>query len=183
MKTYLTFYKKSSQFLGVSFPLELEIEEITSGSPVIVVADHDLIKCVYRVGTNGEINQIYGFQDYLIQTDEIFDLSYKYLKIYHYIRFVLENLFRELLLDELIRNKTALLVMEKSINDNYFNNSLSWDVFKSVVSREIKTSKIENKLKTKLSGKLNKLREPTAYVTSRKIDVNMVGYDVKFIKP
>ena len=80
MKTYLTFYKKSSQFLGVSFPLELEIEEITSGSPVIVVADHDLIKCVYRVGTNGEINQIYGFQDYLIQTDEIFDLSYKYLK-------------------------------------------------------------------------------------------------------
>jgi len=183
MKTYLTFYKKSSQFLGVSFPLELEIEEIPSGSPVIVVVDHDLIKCVYRIGTNGEINQIYGFQDYLIQTDEIFDLSYKYLKIYHYIRFVLENLFRELLLDELIRNKTALLIIEKSINDNYFNNSLSWDVFKSVVSREIKTSKIENKLKTKLSGKLNKIREPTAYVTSKKIDVNMVGYDVKFIKP
>jgi hypothetical protein len=73
--------------------------------------------------------------------------------------------------------------MEKSINDNYFNNSLSWDVFKSVVSREIKSSKIENKLKTKLSGKLNKLREPTPYVTSKKIDVNMVGYDVKFIKP
>ncbi len=107
MKAYLTFYKKSSQFLGVSFPLESEIEEIPSGCPVIVVVDHDFIKCVYRVGTNGEINQIYGFQDYLIQIEEILDLSYKYLKIYHYIRFTLENLFRELLLDELIKNKKA----------------------------------------------------------------------------
>lgn len=183
MKVYLTFYKKSSQFLGVSFPLELEIEEIPSGCPVIVVVDHDLIKCVYRVGTNGEINQIYGYQDYLIQIDEIIDLSYKFLKIYHYIRFVLENLFRELLLEELAKNKTSLLLMEKSINDNYFNNSLNWDVFKSIISKEIRSSKIENKLKTKLSNKLNKLREPTAYVISKKIDVNMMGYDIKFIKP
>jgi hypothetical protein len=183
MKVYLTFYKKSSQFLGVSSPLELEIEEIPSGCPVIVVVDHDFIKCVYRVGTNGEINQIYGYQDYLIQIDEIIDLSYKFLKIYHYIRFVLENLFRELLLEELAKNKTSLLLMEKSINDNYFNNSLNWDVFKSIVSKEIRSSKIENKLKTKLSNKLNKLREPTAYVTSKKIDVNMMGYDIKFIKP
>lgn len=182
MKAYLTFYKKSSQFLGVSFPLESEIEEIPSGCPVIVVVDHDFIKCVYRVGTNGEINQIYGFQDYLIQIEEILDLSYKYLKIYHYIRFTLEHLFRELLLDELIKNKVSLLLMEKSINDNYFNNSLIWEVFKSIISKEIRSSKIENKLKTKLSSKLNKLREPTAYVTSKKIDVNMVGYDLKFTK-
>ena len=68
-------------------------------------------------------------------------------------------------------------------HDCKIGDYFSPDVFKSIVSKEIRSSKIENKLKTKLSNKLNKLREPTAYVTSKKIDVNMMGYDIKFIKP
>jgi hypothetical protein len=182
MKAYLTFYKKNIGFLNMDLTCEREIEEIPSGCPILIIVENEKISCVYRIGTNGELNQIYGFLDRLIEIEVINDLSYKYLKIYQYIRFLFENIFRELTLEELISNKTILIYIEKTINDQFFNNALNWDVLKSIVSKEIKNQKLDNRIKSKLTNKLNKLREPNAYVTSKKIDVNIFGYDAKIIK-
>ena len=84
IQAYLTFIRKSSSekteynLLGLNAIENLDILcdfKLISGQPIVCCISSKKIISVYKISSNGELNQIFGTIDHIIKKETINDIS------------------------------------------------------------------------------------------------------------
>jgi hypothetical protein len=184
----LVFVRKSNStipdfsLLGLNNILNIEIlksHKLVSSQPILVALLKDKIVAIYLVSSIGKINQIHGTVDYLNETEEIFDLTGKFLKSYNTISHLLLNTFKSLSPEEIITFKNYLNALEEKIFSNYFSNDIPFEIIKRHISRDIRKTTLTNILKSKMLSSLTKTSMPMKNIWNKKIDLDLEDYEIK----
>jgi len=184
----LVFVRKSNStipdfsLLGLNNISNIEIlksHKLVSSQPILVALLKDKIVAIYLVSSIGKINQIHGTVDYLNETEEIFDLTGKFLKSYNTISHLLLNTFKSLSPEEIITFKNYLNALEEKIFSNYFSNDIPFEIIKRHISRDIRKTTLTTILKSKMLSSLTKTSMPMKNIWNKKIDLDLEDYDIK----
>jgi hypothetical protein len=184
----LVFVRKSNStipdfsLLGLNNILNIEIlksHKLVSSQPILVALLKDKIVAIYLVSSIGKINQIHGTVDYLNETEEIFDLTGKFLKSYNTISHLLLNTFKSLSPEEIITFKNYLNALEEKIFSNYFSNDIPFEILKRHISRDIRKTTLTTILKSKMLSSLTKTSMPMKNIWNKKIDLDLEDYEIK----
>jgi hypothetical protein len=184
----LVFVRKSNStipdfsLLGLNNISNIEIlksHKLVSSQPILVALLKDKIVAIYLVSSIGKINQIHGTVDYLNETEEIFDLTGKFLKSYNTISHLLLNTFKSLSPEEIITFKNYLNALEEKIFSNYFSNDIPFEIIKRHISRDIRKTTLTTILKSKMLSSLTKTSMPMKNIWNKKIDLDLEDYEIK----
>jgi len=184
----LVFVRKSNStipdfsLLGLNNISNIEIlksYKLVSSQPILVALLKDKIVAIYLVSSIGKINQIHGTVDYLNETEEIFDLTGKFLKSYNTISHLLLNTFKSLSPEEIITFKNYLNALEEKIFSNYFSNDIPFEIIKRHISRDIRKTTLTTILKSKMLSSLTKTSMPMKNIWNKKIDLDLEDYEIK----
>jgi len=184
----LVFVRKSNStipdfsLLGLNNISNIEIlksHKLVSSQPILVALLKDKIVAIYLVSSIGKINQIHGTVDYLNETEEIYDLTGKFLKSYNTISHLLLNTFKSLSPEEIITFKNYLNALEEKIFSNYFSNDIPFEIIKRHISRDIRKTTLTTILKSKMLSSLTKTSMPMKNIWNKKIDLDLEDYDIK----
>ena len=184
----LVFVRKSNStipdfsLLGLNNISNIEIlksHKLVSSQPILVALLKDKIVAIYLVSSIGKINQIHGTVDYLNETEEIFDLTSKFLKSYNTISHLLLNTFKSLSPEEIITFKNYLNALEEKIFSNYFSNDIPFEIIKRHISRDIRKTTLTTILKSKMLSSLTKTSMPMKNIWNKKIDLDLEDYEIK----
>ena len=184
----LVFVRKSNStipdfsLLGLNNISNIEIlksHKLVSSQPILVALLKDKIVAIYLVSSIGKINQIHGTVDYLNETEEIYDLTGKFLKSYNIISHLLLNTFKSLSPEEIITFKNYLNALEEKIFSNYFSNDIPFEIIKRHISRDIRKTTLTTILKSKMLSSLTKTSMPMKNIWNKKIDLDLEDYDIK----
>jgi len=162
--------------IGTGIQINIDIHSI---APVILIRKGNVAKSIYRIASNGNINQIFGDIDILLDVKILNDITIKYLPNFRMLRFLLSNSFKCLSLDEIILHKSELQNIENEIFDKCFNTNMSWDLIKKQTAKSIKNLDLSNEIISKIIDNISKCKCPNKIYLNNKIDVNLVGYNVK----
>ncbi len=162
--------------VGTGININIDIHSI---APVIVIRKGNVAKSIYRVASNGNVNQIYGDIDILLDVYILNDITIKYLPNFRMLRFLLTNAFKCLSIDEILLHKSELQSLENEIFDKCFNTNMNWDLIKKHANKTIKNSNFPSDTKRKINYYISKAKCPNKTYLNKKIDVNLMGYNIK----
>jgi len=161
MEFFLVFIRKSLSenpeysLLGLNDIDNLKIlteYKLRSGQPILcVISEHKIIG-LYCVGMNGSLNQFYGASDYLLNAENLIDLTFKYVKNFNTIKYLLLGCIKALSSDEILSYINVLKDVEEKIISNLILSEITWDNL-----------------------------TPNKAQMMKKIDIDLDGYDIKII--
>ncbi len=190
MEFCLVFVRKSSSenpdysLLGLNGVDNLKIlsdYKLRSGQPIVCVISNHKILGLYCVGMNGSLNQFYGSSDFLINAETLSDMTFKYVKNYNTIKYILLSCFKVLSSDEILNHINILKDVEEKIISNLILSEVTWDNLKRNISKEIRKTNLQSSTITRLLAGLNKCAVPNKAQMMKKIDIDLDGYDIKII--
>jgi hypothetical protein len=188
IQAYLTFIRKSSSekteynLLGLNAIENLDILcdfKLFSGQPIVCCISSKRIISVYKISSNGELNQIFGTIDHLMNIETINDISLKYIKNYNAIKHFLNYSFKCMSPDEIIENFNKLSNLEEKCISNLISSEVNWQIIKRNLSKEVRKSDLNIHVKSRILSSFNKLMQLNKTYLNKKIDVDLDGYDVK----
>ncbi len=184
----LVFIRKSNSnipdfsLLGLNNISNIEIlksYKFASAQPILVAMLKDKIVGIYIVSSCGKLNQIFGTVDYLNESEEIFDLTDKYLRTYNTLNHLLLGSFKALSPEEIITFKSELKALEEKIFSNYLPNDIPFEVLKRHISKDIRKTNLTAILKSKMLSNLTKTPMPMKNIWNKKIDIDLEDYEIK----
>ena len=184
MNAYLTYIRKNDNYihlLGLKNSaniFNLNSLNLISGQPVIVVIKNNIILSLYSINDSGDLFQIYGNVDYLFELDKLYDLSFKNIKKYNFIRNILIEAFFCLSIEEGKYNKQILEDLENKIFYNFLHINADLIEIKRFIIKEIKKSDLDCNLKVRLLEKIQFYRNNRRKILKKKIDVDLSGYGI-----
>lgn len=190
IQAYLTFIRKTlpekSEYnlLGLSEIENLNILSdfnLSSGQPIVCCISNKKIISLYKLSSSGDINQIFGTIDHLMNVDTIKDLSSKYVKNYNAIKHFMMYGFKCMSPDEIIENYKKLLILEDKCISNLISSEVNWHIIKRNLSKEVRRSDLNIHLKSRLLSSFNKLMQLNKNYLNKKIDIDLDGYEIKIV--
>jgi hypothetical protein len=190
IQAYLTFIRKTlpekSEYnlLGLSEIENLSILtdfNLSSGQPIVCCISNKKIIGLYKLGSSGDINQIFGTIDHLMNIDTIKDLSSKYVKNYNAIKHFMIYGFKCMSPDEIIENYKKLIILEDKCISNLISSEVNWHIIKRNLSKEVRRSDLNIHLKSRLLSSFNKLMQLNKNYLNKKIDIDLDGYEIKIV--
>jgi hypothetical protein len=190
IQAYLTFIRKTlpekSEYnlLGLSEIENLSILtdfNLSSGQPIVCCISNKKIIGLYKLGSSGDINQIFGTIDHLMNIDTIKDLSSKYVKNYNAIKHFMMYGFKCMSPDEIIENYKKLIILEDKCISNLISSEVNWHIIKRNLSKEVRRSDLNIHLKSRLLSSFNKLMQLNKNYLNKKIDIDLDGYEIKIV--
>jgi len=185
MIAYLTFLRKNKDYLhllGIKNPkniISLQNLNLTSGQPVIVIIKDDLIISLYYINENGELFQSFGQIDYLFQSKNLLDFTYKIVRKYNYIRNILIYSFMMLSIEELDHYSEALEEIENTIFHNYLHLDIDLYRIKYGMIKLLNKSGLNSSIKERIIKGISKHKIHSRGLLKKKIDINLSGYLIK----
>lgn len=185
MNAYLTFVRKNKDYLhllGIKNPsniFSIQHHDFISGQPVIVIIENDLILSLYIIAENGELLQIFGKIDYLFQSKILYDLTYKNVKKYNYIRNILINCFMMLSIEEINYLSSNLAEIENLIYHNYLHLDIDLYKIKCGIIKILNKSNLDLKIKHRILDGIDKHKIYKRKLLRKKIDIDLSGYLIK----
>lgn len=185
MIAYLTFLRKNKDYLhllGIKNPtniISLQNLNLTSGQPVIVIIKDDLIISLYYINENGELFQSFGQIDYLFQSKNLLDFTYKNVRKYNYIRNILIYSFMMLSIEELDHYSETLEEIENTIFHNYLHLDIDLYRIKYGMIKLLNKSGLNSSIKERIIKGISKHKIHSRGLLKKKIDINLSGYLVK----
>ena len=185
MIAYLTFLRKNKDYLhllGIKNPtniISLQNLNLTSGQPVIVIIKDDLIISLYYINENGELFQSFGQIDYLFQSKNLLDFTYKNVRKYNYIRNILIYSFMMLSIEELDHYSEALEEIENTIFHNYLHLDIDLYRIKYGMIKLLNKSGLNSSIKERIIKGISKHKIHNRGLLKKKIDINLSGYLIK----
>jgi hypothetical protein len=185
MIAYLTFLRKNKDYLhllGIKNPtniISLQNLNLTSGQPVIVIIKDDLIISLYYINENGELFQSFGQIDYLFQSKNLLDFTYKNVRKYNYIRNILIYSFMMLSIEELDHYSEALEEIENTIFHNYLHLDIDLYRIKYGMIKLLNKSGLNSSIKERIIKGISKHKIHSRGLLKKKIDINLSGYLIK----
>ena len=185
---YLTFIRKSSSekteytLLGLNAIENLDVlcdYKLISGQPIICCVSNKKIVSVYKISSNGELNQIFGTIDHLMNIEIINDISLKYIKNYNAIKYFLNYSFKSMSPDEIIENFNKLSCLEEKCISNLISSEVNWQIIKRNLSKEVRKSDLNIHIKSRILSSFNKLMQLNKTYLNKKIDIDLDGYEIK----
>jgi hypothetical protein len=190
IQAYLTFIRKTlpekSEYnlLGLSEIENLNILSdfnLSSGQPIVCCISNKKIISLYKLSSSGDINQIFGTIDHLMNVDTIKDLSSKYVKNYNAIKHFMMYGFKCMSPDEIIENYKKLIILEDKCISNLISSEVNWHIIKRNLSKEVRRSDLNIHLKSRLLSSFNKLMQLNKNYLNKKIDIDLDGYEIKIV--
>jgi hypothetical protein len=190
IQAYLTFIRKTlpekSEYnlLGLSEIENLSILSdfnLSSGQPIVCCISNKKIISLYKLSSSGDINQIFGTIDHLMNVDTIKDLSSKYVKNYNAIKHFMMYGFKCMSPDEIIENYKKLIILEDKCISNLISSEVNWHIIKRNLSKEVRRSDLNIHLKSRLLSSFNKLMQLNKNYLNKKIDIDLDGYEIKIV--
>lgn len=190
MELFLVFIRKSLSenpeysLLGLNDIDNLTIlseYKLRSGQPILCVISNHKIIGLYCVGINGSLNQFYGSSDYLLNAESIVDLTFKYVRNYNTIKYLLLGCIKALSSDEILSYINILKDVEEKIISNLILSEMTWENLKRNISKEIRKTNLQSSTITRLLSGLNKCAAPNKAQMMKKIDIDLDGYDITII--
>jgi hypothetical protein len=153
--------------------------KLISGQPIICCVSNKKIVSLYKISLNGELNQIFGTIDHLMNIEIINDISSKYIKNYNAIKYFLNYSFKSMSPDEIIENFNKLSSLEEKCISNLISSEVNWQIIKRNLSKEVRKSDLNVHLKSRLLSSFNKLMQLNKTYLNKKIDIDLDGYEIK----
>ena len=184
MNAYLTYVRKNENYihlLGLKNSANIFILNslnLISGQPVIVVIQNNIILSLYSIDDSGDLLQIFGTIDHLFELDKLYDLSFKNIKKYNFIRNILIEAFLCLSIEESKYNKNLLEDLENKIFYNFLHINADLFEIKKFIIKEIKKSDLDCNLKIRLLDKIQYNKNNRRKILKKKIDVDLSGYGI-----
>lgn len=185
MIAYLTFIRQNKDYLhllGIKNPaniFSIQHHNFISGQPVIVIIKDDLILSLYIIAEDGELLQIYGKIDYLFQSKNLYDLTFKNVKKYNYIRNILINSFMALSIEEINYYSISLSEIENLIYHNYLHLDIDLYKIKSGIIKILNKSDLETNIKKRIIDEITDHKIYKRRLLRKKIDIDLSGYLIK----
>ncbi len=188
IQAYLTFIRKTISdkieytILGLNAIENLDVLadfKLISGQPIICCISNKKIVSLYKISSGGEINQIFGTTDHLMNIETIIDLSLKYIKNYNSIKHFLNYSFKSMSPDEIIENFNKLSSLEEKCVSNLITSESNWQIIKRNLSKEVRKSDLNMHLKSRILSSFNRIMQQNKTYLNKKIDVDLEGYDIK----
>ena len=184
MIAYLTFLRKNKDYLhllGIKNPtniISLQNLNLTSGQPVIVIIKDDLIISLYYINENGELFQSFGQIDYLFQSKNLLDFTYKNVRKYNYIRNILIYSFMMLSIEELDHYSEALEEIENTIFHNYLHLDIDLYRIKYGMIKLLNKSGLNSSIKERIIKGISKHKIHSRGLLKKKIDIKNTFYNI-----
>jgi len=184
MNAYLTYVRKNENYihlLGLKNPANifyLNKLNLISGQPVIVIINDNIIISLYSINDSGDLFQIFGNVDHLFELDKLYDLSFKNIKKYNFIRNILIEAFLCLSIEESKYNKHILENLENQIFYNFLHINADLFEIKKFIIKEINKSDLDYNLKIRLLEKIQYYKNNRRKILKKKIDVDLSGYGI-----
>jgi hypothetical protein len=184
MNAYLTYIRKNENYLHLlglknsANIFNLNALNLISGQPVIVIIKDNIILSLYSIDDSGDLLQIFGTQDYLFEMNKLYDLSFKNIKKYNFIRNLLIESFLCLSIEESKYNKEILEDLENKIFYNFLHLNIELFEIKKFIIKEIKKSDLDCNIKLRLLEKIQYHKNNKRKLLKKKIDVDLSGYGI-----
>ena len=183
MKAYLTFLRKNElehHALGVDIKINVpDLYLRISGQPLLIISKDNFLLALYLISEDGDLNQVYGIEDYLFNIEFIHDLSSINIKKFNTIKYFLLSMYSSLSLSEFSFYQKELLTFENIIFYNLLHVELDVNKIKSMIMKIINKSDIEQSIQQRFLEKLKRNNFINRKILRKKLDINLSGYNCK----
>jgi len=183
MKAYLTFLRKNElehHALGVDIKINVpDLYLRISGQPLLIISKDNSLLALYLISEDGDLNQVYGIEDYLFNIEFIHDLSSINIKKFNTIKYFLLSMYSSLSLSEFSFYQKELLSFENIIFYNLLHVELDVNKIKSMIMKIINKSDIEQSIQQRFLEKLKRNNFINRKILRKKLDINLSGYNCK----
>ena len=183
MKAYLTFLRKNElehHALGVDIKINVpDLYLRISGQPLLIISKDNSLLALYLISEDGDLNQVYGIEDYLFNVEFIHDLSSINIKKFNTIKYFLLSMYSSLSLSEFSFYQKELLSFENIIFYNLLHVELDVNKIKSMIMKIIYKSDIEQSIQQRFLEKLKRNNFINRKILRKKLDINLSGYNCK----
>jgi len=119
MKAYLTFLRKNElEHHAIGVDIKIDVPDLylrISGQPLLIISKDNSLLALYLISEDGDLNQVYGIEDYLFNVEFIHDLSSINIKKFNTIKYFLLSMYSSLSLSEFSFYQKELLSFENII--------------------------------------------------------------------
>jgi hypothetical protein len=183
MKAYLTFLRKNeleNHAIGVDIKINVpDLYLRISGQPLLIISKDNSLLALYLISEDGDLNQVYGIEDYLFNVEFIHDLSSINIKKFNTIKYFLLSMYSSLSLSEFSFYQKELLSFENIIFYNLLHVELDVNKIKSMIMKIINKSDIEQSIQQRFLEKLKRNNFINRKILRKKLDINLSGYNCK----
>jgi len=183
MKAYLTFLRKNElEHHAIGVDIKINVPDLylrISGQPLLIISKDNFLLALYLISEDGDLNQVYGIEDYLFNIEFIHDLSSINIKKFNTIKYFLLSMYSSLSLSEFSFYQKELLTFENIIFYNLLHVELDVNKIKSMIMKIINKSDIEQSIQQRFLEKLKRNNFINRKILRKKLDINLSGYNCK----
>ena len=183
MKAYLTFLRKNElEHHAIGVDIKIDVPDLylrISGQPLLIISKDNSLLALYLISEDGDLNQVYGIEDYLFNVEFIHDLSSINIKKFNTIKYFLLSMYSSLSLSEFSFYQKELLSFENIIFYNLLHVELDVNKIKSMIMKIINKSDIEQSIQKRFLEKLKRNNFINRKILRKKLDINLSGYNCK----
>ena len=183
MKAYLTFLRKNElEHHAIGVDIKINVPDLylrISGQPLLIISKDNFLLALYLISEDGDLNQVYGIEDYLFNVEFIHDLSSINIKKFNTIKYFLLSMYSSLSLSEFSFYQKELLSFENIIFYNLLHVELDVNKIKSMIMKIINKSDIEQSIQQRFLEKLKRNNFINRKILRKKLDINLSGYNCK----
>ena len=183
MKAYLTFLRKNElEHHAIGVDIKINVPDLylrISGQPLLIISKDNSLLALYLISEDGDLNQVYGIEDYLFNVEFIHDLSSINIKKFNTIKYFLLSMYSSLSLSEFSFYQKELLSFENIIFYNLLHVELDVNKIKSMIIKIINKSDIEQSIQQRFLEKLKRNNFINRKILRKKLDINLSGYNCK----
>jgi hypothetical protein len=183
MKAYLTFLRKNElEHHAIGVDIKINVPDLylrISGQPLLIISKDNFLLALYLISEDGDLNQVYGIEDYLFNVEFIHDLSSINIKKFNTIKYFLLSMYSSLSLSEFSFYQKELLTFENIIFYNLLHVELDVNKIKSMIMKIINKSDIEQSIQQRFLEKLKRNNFINRKILRKKLDINLSGYNCK----
>ena len=183
MKAYLTFLRKNElEHHAIGVDIKINVPDLylrISGQPLLIISKDNSLLALYLISEDGDLNQVYGIEDYLFNVEFIHDLSSINIKKFNTIKYFLLSMYSSLSLSEFSFYQKELLSFENIIFYNLLHVELDVNKIKSMIMKIINKSDIEQSIQKRFLEKLKRNNFINRKILRKKLDINLSGYNCK----
>lgn len=183
MKAYLTFLRKNElEHHAIGVDIKINVPDLylrISGQPLLIISKDNSLLALYLISEDGDLNQVYGIEDYLFNVEFIHDLSNINIKKFNTIKYFLLSMYSSLSLSEFSFYQKELLSFENIIFYNLLHVELDVNKIKSMIMKIINKSDIEQSIQQRFLEKLKRNNFINRKILRKKLDINLSGYNCK----
>ena len=183
MKAYLTFLRKNElEHHAIGVDIKINVPDLylrISGQPLLIISKDNSLLALYLISEDGDLNQVYGIEDYLFNVEFIHDLSSINIKKFNTIKYFLLSMYSSLSLSEFSFYQKELLSFENIIFYNLLHVELDVNKITSMIMKIINKSDIEQSIQQRFLEKLKRNNFINRKILRKKLDINLSGYNCK----